>query len=1264
MMYSFESRYKSRRQPPYVVGQTNIVLKMQEERRARALNARLEKAATTIQAAYRGFKARQKMNILFLQEFQQLSNELLAPSTDAETDPNYIKSVQSCLSAFVLISKRDYMNSNTPTAAKILLTSACKSIFVQSLAQNGSNLTSAIKQIIFRFLYYLKSLPPSTPSDQYALVLEVLDNYLFKLRSRYHAQMVPIAEFDKFFIDVCKRGCYFASMTIFIDRQSRFPTDSSPSALDEYIRMSENRSFIYFIRSPFLLCSSSKDPGNGISPLQEVVSIALKDVTEVDEQREKRAAASIATTTTDPCRILRFIFPLIGISIPFDVLVNYLYVCAGGSSSEPTIPEKTRLKPSLNLLLMLLSGPIPRYLRERNFNSGADDSELLLRVSRILSWMFSALVAARCPADGSTTVFSPPFPPEPLDGPHSTQTRVATFDRIGTESQDESEESDSDETEDVDMDSAQEPKIQGSDRASELAQEELERFTDSLPGQTREVFNLLEKLFPTLAAAVLQGAYGNNSLLSKQEVLNSLPILYGMLVFYRPPALTVLRTLTSSVSEPPQFLHDLWELVTSINVENGSGSKNIFESIVQKTIQDIPKEMDIFTSVLLTFLASLHYRLRRLTDEEVDTTPSIPDSLNSYGFTPKNLLSVGLRLRDFLLGVIDLLYPERSPLRAKPDGSYVPVSLGEVIARVERQRMSDQSSTFDDTKEDEAVRLRWCLHRWRTIFLATQRVIRLIYAWQRRRRRLQFQDWAIATSDPSNQEAEPGREWLCPSFMASELAQPRTAEWIVNFCGDLKARKCTSAELGFFSCLNPDTDTKPSAAGSFLTWRKWTLILELPFIFPFWDRVKLFVLIVRFYRQKYQYPSSPLYGLIMSRGNSFNLKVHRNRIYEDVFMALAGKPAETFLTRFNVTFYNEAGTMEMGIDGGGLSREMIVAVLSQGFDPLRGLFRYNDDHALYPNPDAESLMEDFEAHYIFLGAILAKAIYEGMLVDLQFAPFFLAKIISANRNLNVDFNYLRSLDAELYRQLCRLKSYEGDVRDLELDFTIVQCLYGKNTIVDLKPNGSSIPVTNESRVEYINLVANYKLNTQIQRQSMAFLSGMTGVLDLKWLQLFDAEELQIVISGTDNEIDVDDWQQNTKYVGGISVSRLDVALYYPHLYGGLRLGRFMILGNNSIDITGEQESNALRLFWAFVRELNDEQKRKLIRFVTASSRPPMFGFAYLHPEFTIQIISDTSHLPTSSTCSNLLKLPAYKSAEEMREKFLLAIESNAGFEFS
>lgn len=68
------------------------------------------------------------------------------------------------------------------------------------------------------------------------------------------------------------------------------------------------------------------------------------------------------------------------------------------------------------------------------------------------------------------------------------------------------------------------------------------------------------------------------------------------------------------------------------------------------------------------------------------------------------------------------------------------------------------------------------------------------------------------------------------------------------------------------------------------------------------------------------------------------------------------------------------------------------------------------------------------------------------------------------------------------------------MRDLDLDFTIVQCLYGKNTVVDLKPNGSSIPVTNESRVEYINLVANYKLNTQVGNDILLSLVKMLSYI--------------------------------------------------------------------------------------------------------------------------------------------------------------------------
>ena len=55
-----------------------------------------------------------------------------------------------------------------------------------------------------------------------------------------------------------------------------------------------------------------------------------------------------------------------------------------------------------------------------------------------------------------------------------------------------------------------------------------------------------------------------------------------------------------------------------------------------------------------------------------------------------------------------------------------------------------------------------------------------------------------------------------------------------------------------------------------------------------------------------------------------------------------------------------------------------------------------------------------------------------------------------------------------------------------LDFTIVSEEFGKATVEELKPGGSETAVTSDNRIEYIHLVADYKLNRQIKTQCNAF----------------------------------------------------------------------------------------------------------------------------------------------------------------------------------
>ena len=112
------------------------------------------------------------------------------------------------------------------------------------------------------------------------------------------------------------------------------------------------------------------------------------------------------------------------------------------------------------------------------------------------------------------------------------------------------------------------------------------------------------------------------------------------------------------------------------------------------------------------------------------------------------------------------------------------------------------------------------------------------------------------------------------------------------------------------------------------------------------------------------------------------------------------------------------------------------------------MFIENDENLLYPNPSAlderkEYLLElgfkegsadyvegvrDLLKRYEFLGRIIGKCLYEGILVDIQFAPFFLVKwaltggfgSATNETNYRANLNDLRDLDKTLYEGLVSL----------------------------------------------------------------------------------------------------------------------------------------------------------------------------------------------------------------------------------------------------
>ena len=60
-----------------------------------------------------------------------------------------------------------------------------------------------------------------------------------------------------------------------------------------------------------------------------------------------------------------------------------------------------------------------------------------------------------------------------------------------------------------------------------------------------------------------------------------------------------------------------------------------------------------------------------------------------------------------------------------------------------------------------------------------------------------------------------------------------------------------------------------------------------------------------------------------------------------------------------------------------------------------------------------------------------------------------------------------------------MQHYDGDVRELSLDFTVTEESFGKLHVIELKSGGKDISVTNDNKMQYIHAMADYKLNHQV-----------------------------------------------------------------------------------------------------------------------------------------------------------------------------------------
>ncbi|CAJ0758002.1 3202_t:CDS:10 [Entrophospora sp. SA101] len=284
----------------------------------------------------------------------------------------------------------------------------------------------------------------------------------------------------------------------------------------------------------------------------------------------------------------------------------------------------------------------------------------------------------------------------------------------------------------------------------------------------------------------------------------------------------------------------------------------------------------------------------------------------------------------------------------------------------------------------------------------------------------------------------------------------------------------------------------------------------LPHTIPFETRLDIFRQYLSKINNTHTFPT-----IIHDSSNCTVVKVRRGHVVEDGFKYLGGLSSARIQGKIFVKFVNEMGIAEEGIDQGGPFKEFMTQLIAE------------DNSYVYPsssnskNSKLKSLLITKANVYRFLGCMLARSIQEGILVDIQFARFFLSKLSGRG----VFLEDLAGLNDELFQ----------------------------------------------------------------------------SIIPKNWLRMFSPPELQRVISGDDDDWDITDLRRCTEYKEG----------YFD-------------------------QHPCIRNFWSILEDFKSNDKKALLKFVTSCSKPPLGGFKFLTPKFTICKVSIVleSDSPLSTTTPN------------------------------
>ncbi|KAL2007818.1 hypothetical protein VTN00DRAFT_7800 [Thermoascus crustaceus] len=412
---------------------------------------------------------------------------------------------------------------------------------------------------------------------------------------------------------------------------------------------------------------------------------------------------------------------------------------------------------------------------------------------------------------------------------------------------------------------------------------------------------------------------------------------------------------------------------------------------------------------------------------------------------------------------------------------------------------------------------------------------------------------------------------------------------------------------------------------------------QYPFFLSIWAKIHILEYDAR--RQMEVKAREAFFNSILSRkaeSQYLVLKVRRDCLVEDSLRGVSevvGSSQEEIKKGLRIEFLGEEG-----VDAGGLRKEWFLLLVREVFDPNHGLFIYDDDSQYcYFNPYCFESSEQF----FLVGVLLGLAIYNSTILDIALPPFAFKKLLASappssvpaastsRPNFTLTLDDLAEYRPALAKGLRALLEFDGDVQETFChDFVAQVDRYGQIVEVPLCPGGERRAVTNANRREFVDLYVHYMLDTAVSRQFEPFKRGFFTVCGGNALSLFRPEEIELLVRGSDEPLDV--------------ASLRAVATY------------------ENWSTPRPEAEPVVRWFWELFENASTRDQRKLLSFITGSDRIPAMGATNLIIRLAC-LGGDSPRYPIARTCFNIVGLYRYTTKEKLENRLWGAVINSEGF---